>query len=155
MTMFLDTSPLIRQERDLLLLVWRHGVITAETAQYELDWTAGELGNFNRRLLSSGLIRRERTATSKTVTYRCTQLGRILADAVNRGQRVELVEPTGRRRNRAPVREMVRLRLQGHTVREIADRLGYLNENTIRRHLRRAGLTSGRPGRPRRQAAGE
>jgi len=154
MSEFLDTSPLIRQERDLLLLVWRHGVITAETAQYELDWTAGELGNFNRRLLHHGLICRERTATSKTVTYRCTQLGRILADAVNRGQRVELVEPAGRRRNAAPVREMVRLRLQGYTVREIADRLGYLNENTIRRHLRRAGLSSGRPGRPRR-AAGE
>ena len=155
MSEFLDTSPLIRQERDLLLLVWRHGVITAETAQYELDWTAGELGNFNRRLLSSGLIRREKGGRSKTITYHCTRLGRMVADALNRGLRVELVEPTGRRRNRAPVREMVRLRLQGYTVREIADRLGYLNENTIRRHLRRAGLSSGRPGRPRRRAAGE
>ena len=101
--MFLDTSPLSEYEQRLLLLIWEHGVVTAETAQYLLDMTAGELGNHNRRLLHYGLIRRERTATSKTVTYRCTQLGRILADAVNRGQRVELVEPTGRRRNRAPV----------------------------------------------------
>ncbi len=155
MSEFLDTSPLSEYEQRLLLLIWEHGVVTAETVQYMLDMTAGELRNHNRRLLHYGLIRRERTATSKTVTYRCTQLGRILADAVNRGQRVELVEPTGRRRNRAPVREMVRLRLQGHTVREIADRLGYLNENTIRRHLRRAGLSMGRPGRPRRRAAGE
>lgn len=154
MSEFLDTSPLIRQERDLLLLVWRHGVITAETAQYELDWTPGQLGNFHRRLLSHGLIRRERGGHSKTVTYHCTHLGRLLADALHRGLRVELVEPIGRRRNRAPVREMVRMRLQGLTVREIADRLGYLSENTVRCHLRRSGLSSGRPGRPRR-AAGE
>ncbi|MBY6277847.1 hypothetical protein, partial [Symbiobacterium thermophilum] len=110
--------------------------------------------NHNRRLLSHGLIRREKGGHFKTVTYQCTNLGRFIAAALHRGQQVELVEPTGRRRNAAPVREMVRLRLQGYTVREIADRLGYVRIRTVYEHLRRAGLSSGRPGRPRR-AAGE
>lgn len=153
--MFLDTSPLSEYEQRLLLLIWEHGVVTAETVQYLLDMTAGELRNHNRRLLSHWLIRREKGGHSKTVTYRCTQLGRILADALHRGQRVELVEPIGRRRNRAPVAEIMRLRLMGLTVQEIADRLGYVRIRTVYEHLRRAGLTSGRPGRPRRRVAGE
>jgi len=153
--MFLDTSPPTQREAALLQLVWQHGVITAETAQYQLDLTAGELGNLVRRLLYAGLVRREMGGRSKTVTYHCTTLGRIIADAIHRGQHVELVEPTSRRRKPAPVTQIVYLRLQGLTVRQIAVKLGYLSDSTVWRHLRRAGLSSGRPGRPRRRAAGE
>ena len=37
MSEFLDTSPLSEYEKRLLLLIWEHGVVTAETVQYMLD----------------------------------------------------------------------------------------------------------------------
>lgn len=145
---FVDVSPMTDREQWALSIVYRHGCCTAGTLQADTGLSAEETGQAVRDLVGCGFVHRERTA-SRVYLYHITELGRLVASTPT--MTVYLCRQ-GRRKAVVPVMTMAGMRVAGATVRSITDMTGYLNEQTVQRHLHAAGMT-GKPGRPRKEAS--
>lgn len=147
-TPFTDVTPMTERERWVLTIIHRHNCCTAGTLQADTGLSAEEVGQAVRDLVGCAFVRRE-SAASAVRLYHITELGRLVASSP--GMQVYLSR-AGRRKPMVPIMTMAAQRINGATVGEITDTTGYLNEQTVQRHLRVAGMT-GKPGRPRKEAS--